>query len=105
MSELPSALPQNPACGVCGKETVCYDVDDVQCEGCELCFDPNDDFAASFLDPDAEPCGAACDNSWHGDHMITRGQGYDCGTCRLPTGHTSPFHYTGCVPKRLTVTA
>jgi hypothetical protein len=99
MSELPRAVPQNPACGACGVETRCYGGDDFQCEDCELCFDPNDDFSASFSDPSAEPCGAACENFWHGDHKIKKGTGYDCGTCKLPIGHTSLLHWTGCQAK------
>lgn len=105
MSALPNAVPQNPACGACGGETVCYDVDDIQCEDCELCFDPNDDLSASFLDPNAEPCGAACDNYWHGDNKIKAGMGFDCGTCKLPTGHTSCVHWTGCTSRPVGVRA
>lgn len=94
-SELPCAVPQNPACGSCGGETVSYDGDGIQCEDCQLCFDPNGDFAAAFLDPAAQPCGAACDNYWHGDHKIKQGMGFDCTPCKLPLGHKS-FHWTGC---------
>lgn len=93
MSALPAALVQNPACGACGDETICYGGDDLQCESCELCFDPNDNFAASFLDPEAKPCGLPCDNYWHNKP----GQGFGCSPCGLPTGHTSP-HWTGCEP-------
>lgn len=103
MSDLPRAVPQNPACGACGRELICYDPDDYQCEDCELCFDPNDDFSASFLDPGAKPCGRECDNFWHGDHKITQGIGYECGTCPLPVGHTS-LHWTGCQAKQLAST-
>lgn len=94
MSALPQAVPQDPACGACNGETY-FDGDCYTCEDCQLCFDPNDDFDASFIDPDAEPCGVACDNGWHGDNKIKQGLGYDCGTCKLPARHKS-FHWTGC---------
>jgi hypothetical protein len=97
MSELPAAVPQNPACGACGCECRRSRSRLFQCEECELVFDPRHDFAASFLDPDAEPCGRACDNYWHGDHVIELGRGFNCGRCLLPSGHTS-LHWTGCVP-------
>lgn len=99
MSELPSAVVQNPACGVCGCETTFSDGQFI-CEDCQLCFDhPN--LSASFLDPTAEPCGAPCDNTWHGDHKIQQGTGYDCGACKLPTGHWSTLHWTGCLPRSI----
>lgn len=102
MSALPNAVPQNPACGACGIETR-WHVLGYQCEECLLVFDDvNSDLAASFLNPDAEPCGVACDNYWHGDHKIKQGHGYDCGTCQLPSGHTS-MHWTGCEPRALPV--
>ncbi|BBX30569.1 hypothetical protein GCM10009632_04860 [Mycolicibacterium alvei] len=99
MSELPSAVVQNPACGVCGCETT-FDDGYFVCEDCQLRFDqPN--FGASFLDPTVQPCGARCDNAWHGDHKIQPGAGYDCGACKLPTGHTSILHWTGCLPRSI----
>lgn len=73
MSALPNAVPQNPACGACGIETR-WHVLGYQCEECLLVFDDvNSDLAASFLNPDAEPCGVACDNYWHGDHKDQAG--------------------------------
>lgn len=93
MSALPDAVPQNPACGVCHGETV-WDGDDFICEDCLICF-RRDDLSASFLDDDAEQCGVRCDNYWHGDHKIKPGIGYECGTCKLPAGHTS-LHWPGC---------
>lgn len=51
MSELPRAVPQNPACGACGDEIICYGDDDFQCEHCELCFDPNNDFESIISRP------------------------------------------------------
>lgn len=77
-------------------ETYC-DGDGFICADCQLLFDL-DDLTASFLDPDAEPCGDACDNSWHADHRIKQGYGYDCGTCKLPEFHVS-MHWTGCKPR------
>lgn len=93
MSELPSAVVQNPACGACGLETT-FDGDRFVCEACQLGF-ARDDCRAFFLDPDIEPCGVPCDNRWHGDHLIKRGTGYDCNSCKLPAGHQS-LHWTGC---------
>jgi hypothetical protein len=49
----------------------------------------------SFLDPDAEVCGAACGNSWHKPGAIKQGWGFECHPCPLPKGHTSG-HWTGC---------
>lgn len=95
MSALPDAEPQNPACGVCRGETRCPECDQFVCEDCGLAFDAMT-MEAEFLDPDAEVCGAACDNYWHGDHKIGPGKGFECGTCQLPKGHTS-MHWTGCM--------
>jgi hypothetical protein len=99
MSVLPDAVPQHPACGVCGSETSSDGGDYFYCEDCQLSFN-SDDFSASFLDDQAKPCCAPCDNYWHGDDKIKPGTGYDCGSCKLPTGHTS-LHWTGCQPKTL----
>lgn len=98
MSGLPDARPQNPSCGCCENETRSYDADGFTCEDCELWFDSN--LRASFLDPDAEPCNAPCENGWHGDNKIWPGFGFDCGTCKLPSGHTS-MHWTGCERKQI----
>ncbi|SIC68010.1 Uncharacterised protein [Mycobacteroides abscessus subsp. abscessus] len=98
MSKLPDAVVQYPACGCCGSGTR-FDENGFICEDCLLKFDL-DWLSASFLDPRAEPCGAACDNSWHGDHRIRQGHGYNCGTCMLPAGHES-MHWTGCQPKQV----
>jgi len=102
VSALPSAEHQSPSCGACGSETT-FDGDDFVCEDCQLAFEPNY-LNASFLNPEAEPCGSPCDNSWHGDHKIKRGFGYDCNPCQLPAGHES-FHWTGCQSKPLTAAA
>lgn len=91
---LPDAAQQNPACGSCGDETH-FDGDHFVCEACELIFS-TDDFSASFANPDAPACGVPCDNWWHGDHRIKPGHGYNCGTCLLPSGHTS-MHWTDCL--------
>lgn len=99
MSDLPNAEHQSPACGVCGSET-CYSDESFICEDCGLRFDENT-LAAEFIDPDADPCGEPCDNNWHGDHKINPGEGYDCGTCKLPLGHPSKFHWTDCQWKRI----
>lgn len=100
MSALPDAAQQNPACGCCGGETRAYEAEGFTCEDCQLRFDARD-LSASFLDERTPPCEAPCDNSWHGDHKIKQGTGYDCGTCKLPAGHDS-MHWTGCQPKQLT---
>lgn len=101
MSELPNAQEQNPACGVCGSETEDNPDGPFRCEDCGLAFD-RDTLTASFLDPDAKPCGAPCDNFWHGDNKIRPGVGYDCSTCKLPAGHANMLHWTGCESKALT---
>lgn len=93
---LPDAVQQTPACGACGS-SVDWDGDEWYCEDCRLYFRA-DDLSASFIHPDAEVCGAACDNYWHGEGRIKQGWGYDCGTCRLPEDHTS-MHWTGCQPR------
>ncbi|OFB37950.1 hypothetical protein BA059_16770 [Mycolicibacterium sp. (ex Dasyatis americana)] len=89
---LPNAERQPPACGACGGDTY-YD-DGFVCEDCQLFFD-RDSLEASFIDPGAKVCGAACDNTWHGDHKIKPGTGFQCGTCQLPAGHTS-LHWRDC---------
>lgn len=94
MSGLPSAEHQSPACGACQGETE-YTGDKFACYDCGLSFDL-DTLEASFIDPDAQVCGAQCDNYWHGDNKIRPGEGYVCGTCRLPSGHTCCLHWTGC---------
>jgi len=94
-SALPNAENQNPSCGCCIGETRFTD-DAFECDDCLLTFDPLA-LTASFTDPETPVCGYECDNWWHGDHKIKRGQGYRCGTCALPAGHTS-FHWTGCKP-------
>lgn len=92
---LPNATFQRPACGACQGDTEAYDDDWFICHDCGLSFD-GITLAASFTNPDTPVCGAACDNWWHGDHRIRPGQGFDCGTCELPSGHHSTFHWTGC---------
>lgn len=93
---LPSAEYQEPACGCCGGNTDTVDSDWYSCEDCGLYFNAHDGLSASFADDSIPVCGFACDNSWHGDHKIRQGQGFDCGTCLLPSGHRS-LHWTGCV--------
>lgn len=95
---LPDAVVQYPACGACGTETD-YD-DGLFCEGCQLAFD-SDTLAASYLDPNAAPCGVPCDNYWHGDHKIKQGRGFQCGTCQLPANHATTTHWTACKPVSL----
>jgi len=89
---LPAADWQTPSCGACGSDTE-YD-DAFVCHSCGLQFD-REDLSASYLDDEIEACGAACDNWWHGDDLIRPGRQYECGTCALPTGHTSD-HWTNC---------
>lgn len=95
VSDLPDAILQSPACGVCRAETD-DDVDRFVCHRCGLVFD-SDTLTASFLNPDDPACGEPCDNYWHGNNKIRAGRGYRCDTCRLPAGHES-FHWTGCKP-------
>jgi hypothetical protein len=96
--ELPNAVPQNPACGSCSGETRWED-SGFYCEDCGLYFRA-DDMSASFLDPNAQPCGAPCDNYWHGDNKIKTGRRFDCYPCQLPVGHSS-LHWTGCQPNEV----
>lgn len=95
MSELPSAEWQNPSCGACHGD-VEHDGGSFVCADCRLTFDSLD-LTAERIDPDEPVCGHACDSSWHADHAITPGGGFQCGTCPLTAGHTSP-HYTACLP-------
>ena len=92
---LPAAEVQNPSCGACGLETS-HDGYVFGCEGCDLVF-ATDDLSATFRDPEASPCGAACDNSWHGENRINRGFGYECVSCPLPADH-STMHHHPCRP-------
>lgn len=101
MSRLPRADWQSPACGACGAETECFDPEWFACEDCELVFDGTDGrLTAEFADRDAETCSEPCSNTWHGDHKIKRGVGYECHPCALPKGHGSD-HWTGCVSIKL----
>lgn len=95
MSELPDAIEQNPECGCCHGDTH-FDGDCFTCWECQLSYDPPT-LTASFLDPEVPACGSACDNYWHGDNKIREGQGFACGTCLLPSGHTS-MCWRGCLP-------
>ena len=95
IGRLPDAEPQPPACGCCGGDTDCYDVDDYRCDDCGLSYDRH--MVASYADDDAQPCAKPCDNGWHGDGMISPRVGFECGTCALPAGHTSDC-WTGCRP-------
>ena len=101
MGALPDAVVQSPACGACHGETY-FEGNCHVCVDCRLRFDL-EDLSASFLDDEDEPCGAPCDNSWHGDGKIREGIGYDCGACKLPADHES-MHWTGCQSKTLRLT-
>ena len=92
MTGLPDAVLRCPHCGACGAETTSED-GYFACYDCLLMFDRA--MEASFLDPDAEPCGEPCDNSWHKPGAIKQGYGFACHPCRLPKGHASE-HWTGC---------
>lgn len=95
---LPMAVMQYPTCGACSGETY-HDGDSLRCDDCKLRFDSNS-LEAEYANEDDEACGAACENSWHGDGMVRPGMGYDCGACILPASHTSD-HYTDCKPRRI----
>jgi hypothetical protein len=97
MSALPDAVVQTPACGACYDDTT-WDEGWV-CEDCQLYFEEGS-LTASFLDPEAEPCGRPCDNYWHGDNKVRLGLGFDCSPCKLPAGHTS-LHWNGCDVRRV----
>ena len=94
---LPDAAVQAPLCGACGTELE-YD-GGLICNDCGLVYD-SETLAASFLDPQAIPCNTPCGNSWHGDHKIRPGWGYQCSPCRLPDEHKSD-HWTDCHPVRI----
>lgn len=93
IGRLPDAEPQPPACGCCGGDTDCYDVDDYRCDDCGLSYDR--DMVASYADDTAQPCAKACDNTWHSPGVLHPAYAYRCGTCALPAGHTSDC-WTGC---------
>ena len=97
MSRLPVCSAHNPTCGACGRETRFYD-GLFYCEDCLLNYSEGEDWAeAEFSEPEHEPCGAACENYWHGFGKINEGQGYDCKPCPLPGPHTSD-HWHPCEP-------
>ena len=52
IGRLPDAEPQPPACGCCGGDTDCYDVDDYRCDDCGLSYDRH--MVASYADDDAQ---------------------------------------------------
>lgn len=91
---LPVAVPQNPACGACGTELRFGSDGSLVCEQCLLRYD--DVLTASYMDPDAKPCGAPCDNWWHGDDRIKKGWRFNCRPCQLPAGHVKGLCWTGC---------
>ena len=95
IGRLPDAEPQPPACGCCGGDTDCYDVDDYRCDDCGLSYDRH--MVASYVDDDARPCAKSCTASWHRPDSLTVATiwVYECRTCALPTGHTSDC-WTGC---------
>lgn len=85
---LPAAEHQAPSCGACGAETRCDEPGYFQCDDCGLMFD-GVYLIASYLDPEADPCGKPCTNSWHRPNAIQSGKGFECVPCALPDGHTS----------------
>lgn len=95
IGRLPDAEPQPPACGCCGGDTDCHDVDDYRCDDCGLSYDRH--MVASYVDDDARPCAKSCTASWHRPDSLaaTPGWVYECRTCALPTGHTSEC-WTNC---------
>ena len=99
IGRLPDAEPQPPACGCCGGDTDCYDVDDYRCDDCGLSYDRH--MVASYVDDDARPCAKSCTASWHRPDSLTATPGwvYECRTCALPTGHTSEC-WTNCTTRK-----
>ena len=95
-AKLPAAWRRVPCCGVCGDELTDETGEALAgvCEPCGLRFTPQGH--AFYLDPTAEPCGAACDSKWHAAGRIRPGIAYACGTCILPAGHPSPLHEQAC---------
>ncbi|MBK7822836.1 MAG: hypothetical protein IPJ61_17685 [Tessaracoccus sp.] len=87
---LPDAEAQTPACGCCYGSTD-YDDGDFVCQDCQLAYDST--MTASYLDPDAEPCGKPCTNTSHtdGERLV-----WTCHPCQLPTTHAIGGHWTGC---------
>ncbi|MGC0144439.1 hypothetical protein [Pseudactinotalea sp. Z1732] len=96
---LPDAEHQAPACGSCGSETD-TDADHAACYGCGLSF-AWPDLQAAYLDPDKEPCGSPCDNTWHRPGALREGKGFRCQPCALPEGHDNTWHWRGCTPVEL----
>ena len=96
---LPLARRQLPVCGACGGDTIDHR-GDYLCDDCDLIFD-GAKLIPRFTDPQTPVCGVACTNWWHSPGAITPGRGFDCGTCLLPQGHQSPFHWTGCRERAL----
>jgi len=97
---LPSCSYNYPSCGSCYGD-LRYEDTSFYCEECQLDYgDGDDETQATFIDPEAKPCGKPCSNYWHGDHKLGKGYGYECGKCELPEGHTSEC-WTQCTPIRL----
>ena len=92
-TNLPDAQWQAPACGACYAETNTEDGDYV-CYSCGLLFDEQT-LEARYHDDGAEPCGAPCENTWHGPERIKAGWTHACNPCALPEGHESRC-WTGC---------
>lgn len=89
---LPAAKHPLPACGACGEETYPEGAD-YCCDECGLRFD-GETLAATYIDPDAQPCGEPCNNWWHSPDNGTPCR-YTCYPCALPEDHVSP-HWAGC---------
>lgn len=94
---LPNAEITTPDCGACLAEMT-FDGDDFLCDECGLAYDPNG-LTPVYADPDKAPCAKPCANQWHRPAALAP-DGYDCGLCALPAGHTSDC-WTGCLPRRL----
>lgn len=92
---IPSAEPQEPACGACGGNTTFTDEWFV-CEDCRLGFDANS-LSPEFIYHDDSPCGEPCTNRWHGPGKLNARMEFTCYPCSLPSGHTS-LHWFGCEP-------
>lgn len=93
---LPMSIPRYPECGACGDECD-HDGDSFVCDPCGLDYGNEDaGTLAVYMDPDAVPCGAACDNGWHKTYRYYR---FVCTPCQLPTGHKAA-HWTACRPSQ-----
>lgn len=85
-SRLLPVILSNPVCAMCWYE-VAYDGDVYVCEDCGVFFDLNGQHP-SLLDPNAEQCGQACRNMFHG--IVEVGNTvleYKCNPCVLSADH------------------